>query len=103
MNVYITTFTSFKPFTYGPFETEAKVVSHAKVVGNIVMIVDTEDNPFTRAGGIYLYYIDFSAEVLEDMFNMLDYLDHDDLQIEGFRGIPYIGSADIHRPLFNKN
>lgn len=33
---------------------------------------------------------------------MLDYLDYEDLQIEGFRGYPYIASADIHKPLYNQ-
>lgn len=100
VRVYITTLTSFKPFTYGPFESQAKAVNHAKVVGNVLMIVDNDDNPFVRAGGVYLYHINFNATQLEDVFTMLDYLDFDDLQIEGFRGIPYIGSADIHRPLY---
>lgn len=102
VNVYITTLTTFKPFTYGPFETEAKAVNHVEIVGNIVMIVDNDDDPFLRAGGVYLYHIDFNARHVIDMFNMLDYLDYADLQIEGFRGYPYIASADIHKPLFNK-
>jgi hypothetical protein len=45
------------------------------------MIVDNEDDPFRRAGGVYLYYIDFSATIPEDLFTMLDYLDYADLQI----------------------
>lgn len=45
------------------------------------MIVDNDDDPFNRPGGVYLYYIDFSARDPEDMFNMLDYLDYADMQL----------------------
>lgn len=67
------------------------------------MIVDNDDDPFNRAGGVYLYYLDFSARDAADMLNMLDYLDYADLQIEGFTGAPHVASADIQRPLFNKD
>ncbi len=63
------------------------------------MIVDNDDNPFARAGGVYLYILNLDPEDDEDIV-MLDYLDYADLQIEGFTGIPYIGSADIHQPYF---
>jgi hypothetical protein len=66
------------------------------------MIVDNSDDPFIRSGGVYLYYINFFARLEEDIFTMIDYLDYGDLQIEGFRGIPYIASADIHRPFYYK-
>ena len=36
------------------------------------------------------------------MISLLDYLDYQDLQIEGFTGLPYIGSADLSLPvMFN--
>ena len=66
------------------------------------MIVDNNDDPFIRAGGVYLYYMNMTANNPNDVLTMLDYLDYEDLQIEGFRGIPYIASADIHKPMFNK-
>lgn len=87
----------------GPFPTDAEAVNHVEVVGNIIMIVDNDDDPFNRAGGVYLYYLDLAAENQKDMINMLDYLDYADLQIDGFRGIPFIASADIHKPLFNRD
>jgi hypothetical protein len=43
----------------GPFPTEAKAVNHAKIVDDILMIVDNEDNPYARNGGIYLYALTF--------------------------------------------
>ena len=97
MGIYVTSMVGSKPFTFGPYATEAKSVNHAKIVGDILMIVDNEDNPLVRAGGIMLYHINFDIED-DDFITLLDYIDHDDLQIEGFSGTPYIGSADMHRP-----
>ena len=98
--IYLTSFMSFKPHTMGPFETDAKAVNHVKIVDNILMIVDNDDDPFRRAGGVYLYYIDFGAESVLETVSFLDYLDYEDLQIEGFVGLPYIASADLIRPHF---
>ena len=86
-----------KPFTFGPYPTQAKAVNHAKLVGDILMIVDNDDDPFLRAGGIYIYQLDLDFDS-PDFLNFLDYLDYQDLQFEGFSGVPYIGSADLHQP-----
>lgn len=67
------------------------------------MIVDNDDDPFNRAGGVYLYYLNLGAEDHNNVLNMLDYLDYADLQIGGFRGTPFIASADLHKPLFNRD
>ena len=48
-----------KPFTFGPYPTDARSVNHAKIVGNMLMIVDNDDDPFARAGGVYLYSLNF--------------------------------------------
>lgn len=69
-----------KPFTIGPFMTEAKAVNHAKVVGDILMIVDNDDDPFERAGGVYLYALNFDTDDNIDLA-LIDYLDVDDLNI----------------------
>ncbi|CAM6002359.1 unnamed protein product [Sphagnum balticum] len=63
------------------------------------MIVDNDDDPFVRAGGVYLYHLNFDLDD-ESFISFLDYLDYGDLQIEGFTGLPYIGSADLHFPYF---
>lgn len=89
-----------KPFTFGPYPSDAKAVNHAKIVGDILMIVDNDDNPFIRAGGIYLYHLNFDVDEV-DFVTLLDYIDYEDLQIEGYTGIPYIGSADLHLPFFS--
>lgn len=81
MNAYITSLTAFKPFTIGPIRTEAQAVNKVKMVGDIVIIVDNDDNPYTRSGGVYLYLFNYLAHEADDMLKMLDYLDYDDLQM----------------------
>ena len=58
----MTTSISDKPFTSGPFPTEAKAVNFAKIVDDMLMIVDNEDDPFVRNGGIYLYSLNFDSD-----------------------------------------
>jgi len=96
----VTTLIANKPFTFGPYQTDAKAVNHARIEGSILMIVDNEDNPFVRSGGILLYHLNFDFDENE-FITLLDYIDHEDLQIEGYQGTPYIGSADIHMPFYN--
>lgn len=93
--------TSFKPFTLGPFRSEAKAVNHAKIVGDVLMIVDNDDDPYLRAGGVYLYIINPDITKPEPI-SLLDYIGYDDLQIDGYKGIPYLSSADFHQPVFNR-
>lgn len=40
------------------------------------MIVDNEDNPYSRSGGVYLYLFDYMAKSMDDMLVLLDYLDY---------------------------
>jgi hypothetical protein len=75
VNVYVTSTVGSKPFTLGPYRTEAKAVNHAKIVGDILMIVDNYDNPYIRAGGVYLYHLNFDIEDPE-FLSLLDYLDY---------------------------
>ena len=62
------------------------------------MIVDNDDDPFARAGGIYLYLLDTNPS--DRVFNFLDYIDWADLQsINGITGGPaIISSATLHKP-----
>lgn len=39
------------------------------------MIVDNDDDPFNRAGGVYLYNLNINATNADDVLTMLDYLD----------------------------
>lgn len=58
------------------------------------MIVDNEDNPYARNGGIYLYSLTFDENV---EMAMIDLIDNDDFRgIEGFNGMAAVGSADFH-------
>ena len=59
----MTALTSFKPFTSGPYRTGAKAVNHVKIVGDVIMLVDNDDNPYTRAGGVYLYLVDPTGDL----------------------------------------
>jgi len=63
------------------------------------MIIDNDDDPFARAGGVYLYHLNFDMDD-EDFITFMDYIDYADLLIEGFNRIPYIGSADLEQPYF---
>lgn len=54
-NLYITTFASEKPFTFGPTKSSAQQVNKAKFEHGVLMLVDVEDDIFSRKGGIYLY------------------------------------------------
>lgn len=56
--MYMTSLESFKPFTMGPYRSGAKAVNHVKIAGEVLMIVDNDDDPYRRAGGVYLYVID---------------------------------------------
>lgn len=62
----------------------------------VLMIVDNEDNPFLRQGGVYLYHLDLNPDEPEQ-FALLDLIESDDLQIEGFSGFAFITSADMHK------
>ena len=75
VNAYITTLTASKPFTIGPIKTEATAVNKVKLVGDILMIVDNDDNPYSRSGGVYLYLFNYMAKNPEEMLILLDYLD----------------------------
>jgi len=44
------------------------------------MIVDNDDDPFARAGGVYLYALNFNTDDNIDLA-LIDYLDVDDLSI----------------------
>jgi len=66
------------------------------------MIVDNSDDPLVRPGGIYLYHLNFDLDD-PDFISILDYIDYEDLQIEGYTGTPYIGSADLHTPFYDND
>lgn len=57
--LYITTMNSAKPFTQGPFYTGATAVANLIARGQLLVIVDVDENPYrmTREGGIIIYSI----------------------------------------------
>ena len=58
------------------------------------MIVDVDDNIFSRQGGIYLYALHLNPTD-DEQFALLDIIQTEDLQMEGFKGLAYISSADM--------
>jgi len=63
----------------GPTLSEAKRVNKAQIVDDILLLVDNDDNPFARAGGVYLYHLDTKPS--DRVFNFLDYIDWQDLEL----------------------
>lgn len=57
--LYVTTTTSEKPFTQGPYYSGATVVSNIETQGQMLMLVDVDENPSTmsKEGGVFLYSI----------------------------------------------
>lgn len=71
--MYVTTYNSYKPFTWGPFRSDAKAVNYAQMSDDVLIIVDNDDNPYTRAGGVYLYVLRLHTE--DKTIQFLDYID----------------------------
>jgi hypothetical protein len=57
INLYLTTQTSSKPWTFGPYMTDAIFVSKLEIAGDIIMLTDINDFPEyrSRKGCVYLY------------------------------------------------
>lgn len=94
--MYLTSYVTEKPFTWGPSQSAVRQINNVKMVDMIMMVVDNEDNPFQRQGGVYLYHLDLDPEEPEQ-FALLDLIEADDLQIAGFSGPAFITYADFHR------
>lgn len=71
-NIYVTTQTSFKEWTWGPFQSSADGANNFQVAGDILAITDTSPYPqyhFTK-GAVFLYSKGFdlsSAEELDEL------------------------------------
>jgi hypothetical protein len=94
--MYLTSHVAEKPFTWGPSKSTVRQVNSVKMIDMLLMVVDNEDSPFQRQGGVYLYHLDLNPEEPEQ-FALLDLIEADDLQIAGFSGPAYITYADIHK------
>ena len=66
VNLYVTSFASYKGYTFEPYTSKAEEVMKIDSVNEIVMVVDSSRNPFlkTRPGGVILYSLneDFEEE-----------------------------------------
>lgn len=94
MNLYITSYVTEKPFTFGPTKSGAKQANKVKYEHGVMMIVDVEDNIFSRQGGIYLYTLHLNPSD-DEQFALLDVIQTEDLQVGEFKGLAYISSADL--------
>lgn len=56
-NIYVTTRSSFKEWTWGPFQSSAKGVRHFQVAGDVLALTDTSPYPQYKfeKGAVYLY------------------------------------------------
>lgn len=62
----MTTLTSFKPITQGPFPTDAYYARTLQVVNDVVMVVDQNAYPDYRIskGSIFLYRVSVNPDTL---------------------------------------
>jgi hypothetical protein len=64
VNLYVTSFISYKGFTWGPYHSDAYNARHLQIVNDILMLADTPSNPeyLMELGAIYLYQLSFDSE-----------------------------------------
>ena len=64
INLYVSSFMSFKAFTWGPFKSAAYHVQNLQIVNSILMVVDTPSNLEEKksVGAVYLYALSFNAD-----------------------------------------
>lgn len=65
----MTSFASFKSFTWGPYISGAVQVRNMQIINDIVLIADTPSNPefLIEHGSIYLYRVSFNPESGDEM------------------------------------
>lgn len=79
--LYTTVYTASKPFVSGPYYSSAKHVTSLHSMGELLMVVDVDENPysFDREGGIIIYAMNHDPYDWE-IFDELEFIDSDDLQ-----------------------
>lgn len=63
INLYVTSFTSFKAFTWGPYYSDAYNVRTLQIVNDVLMLTNTAANPnyLFEEGSVYLYRLSFNS------------------------------------------
>lgn len=96
----MTSFISYKAFTWGPYPSSAYTVRNMQIVNDILMLADTPSNPeyLTELGAIYLYQLSFDSESGEEM-DEIDVIDNNDfVGIAGWsEDEAYLGNAHLLR------
>lgn len=69
INLYVTSFTSFKSFTWGPYYSNAYNVRSLQIINDVLMVADTPSNPeyLFDEGAVYIYRLSFNAESGDEM------------------------------------
>lgn len=108
INLYVTSFSSFKAFTWGPYYSDAYNVRSMQIVNDVLMVADTPAYPeyLFDEGSIYLYRLSFNAES-EDEMDELEVIDsndfmgvsgwNDDKAYLGNAHMVYSGNTDAYR------
>jgi hypothetical protein len=107
--MYVTSFVSYKGFTWGPYPSDAYSVRNLQIINDIVMLADTPANPeymMNGFGEIYLYKVSPNAESGEEMIE-LEVIDSNDFmgcagwnQEDAYLGnahMLYSGNTDAYR------
>jgi hypothetical protein len=98
VNLYITSFSSYKSFTWGPYYSDAYNIRNLQIINDILMVVDTASNPENQyeQGAIYLYRLSFNAESNDEM-DELEVIDSNDfVGIHGWTDDKaFLGNAHI--------
>ena len=98
MYLYTTVYTASKPFVNGPYYSSAKHVRSLHVLGELVILVDVDENPFglSREGGIVIYAMNHDPYEPE-IFDELEFIDSTDLTAANdWPGGPcFIGNANF--------
>lgn len=96
--MYMTSLTSFKPITSGPFEIDAYHARSLQVVHDVVMVVNQNPYPDYKLlkGSVFLYRVSVNPDTLDE-FDFFDEIDGDDLKAaHGWTGDDvYIGNAHM--------
>ena len=97
--LYLTTYTSFKPFVNGPHVSSASAVASLQMQEDILILVDVDENPseMSRQGGVLIYSLNHD-HTSPDIFNELEFIDTTDLvSAQGWEHEDrcYIGNAHL--------
>ena len=77
--LYLTSENGYKPFTMGPFVSNADDVQKVEIIGNLLFLTDVDENPYwnRREGGVIIYRINHDPNEVE-AFDEIEVIDSND-------------------------